>query len=281
MSNSLIVDLDNDDLPGDTAKLKQELTEAVTAPQDKPEAAPEPENSLPDKYRNKSVEDIIKMHQNAESELGRRGNELGQYKTLTDRLLELKRSDDLLKGGADPSEIEEDNLPEISSNDLLDDPTGAVNKVVTAALSKAEQKRIEQQAQQEAAKVQAAFEAKHPDAEALANDPKFVDWVKSSQSRLLLAQSAAAGNLQAGDVLLDEFKSSSTEEEAPKADNNLQKAKAAATVSAGTSQGADAPKGKTYRRIDLIRLKLEDPDAYGDPAFQQEIMRAYAEGRVK
>ena len=220
------------------------------------------------------------MHQNAESELGRRGNELGQYKTLTDRLLELKRSDDLLKGGADPSEIEEP-LPEISSNDLLDDPTGAVGKVVNAALSKAEQKRVEEQARQEVAQVQAAFEAKHPDAEALANDPKFVDWVKSSQSRLMLAQSAAAGNLQAGDVLLDEFKSSNVEEEAPKADQNLQKAKAAATVSAGTSQGADAPKGKTYRRIDLIRLKLEDPDAYGDPAFQQEIMRAYAEGRVK
>jgi hypothetical protein len=36
---------------------------------------------------------------------------------------------------------------------------------------------------------------------------------------------------------------------------------------------------KIYRRADLIRLKMTDPDRY--ESLQPEIMRAYTEGRVK
>jgi len=36
---------------------------------------------------------------------------------------------------------------------------------------------------------------------------------------------------------------------------------------------------KIYRRADLIRLKTNDPSRY--EALQDEILRAYAEGRVK
>jgi hypothetical protein len=36
---------------------------------------------------------------------------------------------------------------------------------------------------------------------------------------------------------------------------------------------------KVYRRSDLIRLQLEDPNRYMD--MQPEIMAAYAEGRVR
>jgi len=44
--------------------------------------------------------------------------------------------------------------------------------------------------------------------------------------------------------------------------------------------GSPAPSSKkTYRRTDLINLRLRDPDRYY--AMQDEIMSAYAEGRVK
>jgi hypothetical protein len=36
---------------------------------------------------------------------------------------------------------------------------------------------------------------------------------------------------------------------------------------------------KVYRRADLIRLRLENPDRYD--ALSDEIMKAYSEGRVK
>jgi hypothetical protein len=50
-----------------------------------------------------------------------------------------------------------------------------------------------------------------------------------------------------------------------------------ATVDVGSNTGATS--AKVYRRADLIRLQLEDPDRYYQ--LQDEIMAAYAQGRVK
>jgi hypothetical protein len=285
--NSTLVDLDNE--PGNVDQLKKDLNEAIQqeqpAPKDKETQAPDPEPSIPEKYQGKSIEDVIDMHRNAESALGRNANELGQYKQLTDRLLALdKRRDDLLKSGADEAEIEDEfKLPEISSTELLDNPTEAVLKVVDPLLTKAERKRERELANDRLAELETEFASKHPDAGEIANSEEFVQWVSQSPLRLRAAQAAYNKDFQAGIDLLDEYKRSQPSNESSEAENtpNLDAARQASTVSAGATQTGDTPTGKTYRRLDLIRLKLEDPEAYADPSFQQQIMRAYAEGRVK
>jgi len=50
----------------------------------------------------------------------------------------------------------------------------------------------------------------------------------------------------------------------------------AATVDVG---GAGETSRKVYRRADLIKLRMTDPDRYMQ--LSDEIMQAYAEGRVK
>ena len=50
----------------------------------------------------------------------------------------------------------------------------------------------------------------------------------------------------------------------------------AATVDVG---GTGESSRKVYRRADLIKLKMTDPQRYED--MQPEIMAAYSEGRVK
>jgi hypothetical protein len=50
----------------------------------------------------------------------------------------------------------------------------------------------------------------------------------------------------------------------------------AASVDVG---GSGEVSRKIYRRADLIKLKMTDPDRY--MALQDEIMSAYADGRVK
>ena len=50
----------------------------------------------------------------------------------------------------------------------------------------------------------------------------------------------------------------------------------AATVDVG---GSGESGKRVYRRADLIRLKMTDPNRYD--ALSDEIMQAYAEGRVK
>jgi hypothetical protein len=66
--------------------------------------------------------------------------------------------------------------------------------------------------------------------------------------------------------------------------NNVQDAgkqqKAQALRAAGVDTGGSGEvTKKVYRRADLIRLKMTDPDRYEQ--LQPEIMSAYADGRVK
>lgn len=288
MSNSLLVDLDNDEKPGNSAAVKKQLAEAVTASneeEDKPAEAPDPDD-LPEKYRGKSRKELAEMHMNAESQIGRVGNEIGQYKDLTDRLLQLKRSEDLQKGGADPDDIDDEPEITLTSTELLDDPTSAVSKLVEAKLARQNRLREKKDAESRLEEQQREFATKHPDAESIANNQEFITWIQNSPTRSVMAVNASKGDLLAGDALLTEWKDmqkavEDSKEAEPKEDSNLDKARQASTESRGVSQVSDAPKGKVYRRIDLIRLKLEDPEAYGDENFQREIMKAYAEGRVK
>lgn len=280
--NTLVDNLNNE--PGDLNQLKKDLNEAIQKPAEQPVEEPAPEAKKPSKYDGKSVDDVIDMHRNAESALGRTANELGQYKQLTDRLLDLKRTDDLRKGGADPADIEEEPLPELTSTDMLDNPTEAVAKVVDARLKRSELQRQREDAEAAMEAASAEFAEKHPDAGEIASTPEFVEWVKASPLRRRAAMAAYNKDFSAGSDLLDEYKASRKPQEEEKPVDNeaaLKEAKKASTVSQGSSQTGDIPQGKVYRRLDLIRLKLEDPEAYSDPAFQQEIMAAYAEGRVK
>lgn len=290
MSYQNIVDDNETSTPGDVDKLKSDLQAAITeadveADQDASEKAEAEANELPEKYRGKSAAEIAEMHRNAESELGRRSSELGQYKRLTDELLALKRHDDLAKGGASADETDdEEPLPTISSSDLLDDPTSSIEKLLSArekSLSKKEQRRRAQELQLEA---QRKFMEEHPDAETIVQSKEFVEWVNGSPARSVLGYQAANGDLASGAALLAEWKlghGTPEELEAQEERERLEKARKAVTESASVSSTPDSgATGKKYRRLDLIRLKLEDPEAYADENFQREILKAYAEKRV-
>jgi len=274
-----LVDVNN--VPGDLTALKEDLRNATEEVQ--PEKTPAPKPDVPEKYQGKSVDDVIDMHRNAESALGRSANELGQYKQLTDRLLDLKRPSDLQKGGADLADIEDEPLPDISSTDLIDNPTEAISRVVEARLTKDARKRQVADDELALTAAQADFATRHPDAGEIAQKDDFRKWVNESPTRLRAAKEAYNKDFQAGTDLLDEWKAThaDTPPQEDVAEVALKEAKKASTVTTGASQTGDTPTGKTYRRLDLIRLKLEDPEAYGDESFQQEIIRAYHEGRVK
>jgi hypothetical protein len=74
------------------------------------------------------------------------------------------------------------------------------------------------------------------------------------------------------------------EQKSQKADVTLQKAEVEARTktlkAAGVQQGGSGEMSKpVYRRVDLIRLRMQDPERYN--AMQDDIMAAYNEGRVK
>ena len=257
------------------------------APEPAPE--PEPDNSeeivdtsqdvepeVPDKYRGKSLEEIIRMHQEAEKLIGRQAQEVGEVRKLADELI--KRQLDT-KQSPEPNVAKEDE-----EVDWFENPEKAVQKAVDKhpTVVEAKQTLAQIQQQQFVQKLQASF----PDFENTVSDPEFAQWIQSSPVRLKLYAAADNFDFDSAAELLNTWKlvkpapvkqEQAAAKEVPaqvKADREKQmKAVAVDTGSPGNVST------KIYRRADLIKLQLEDPDRYME--LQPEIMAAYSEGRVR
>jgi len=224
-------------------------------------------NDIPDKYRGKELSDIIKMHQEAEKLIGKQAQEVGEVRKLADELIKQN-----LAGKPQPIKEEE---PEV---DFFENPQAAVRKTVdnhpdVLAARQAGQEFKKMQIQQKLA-------AEHPDFTQIVQDQDFANWVKSSPIRIgLYAKADGEFDYDSANELLSTYK-------------QLKGVKAKQTTDAGETQrksnlkaatvdvGGSGESGKrVYRRADLIRLKMTDPNRYD--ALSDEIMQAYAEGRVK
>ena len=232
-----------------------------------PEAVPDAKPDLPDRYRNKSLEDIIKMHQEAEKVIGRQAQEVGEVRKLADELIKQN-----LGAKSQPVEKEE---PEV---DFFEDPKKAIHKTiethpdVLAAREASAQFRL-LQAKQKLAQ-------SHPDYEQVVQNEDFTNWVKSSPIRIgLYAKADAEADFDAANELLSTYKElrgvRTKQVEQQASASRQQTMKAAQVDSGGTGESSK----RVYRRADLIRLKMTDPARYD--ALSDEIMAAYAEGRVK
>jgi len=228
---------------------------------------------IPEKYKGKSVEEIVKMHQEAEKLIGRQANEVHEVRSLADQLLKQQ-----LDSRAKEAKPIEESLEE----DFFADPARAVNRQVEKhpAVLEARQAALEMKRMKTAQQLS----SKHPDFATIAQDAGFQDWVKSSAIRLnLFARADAEYDFESADELLSTYKEL---KQIKQQNQNVQSANVeskaqeqamkAATVDVG---GAGETSRKVYRRADLIKLRMTDPDRYMQ--LSDEIMQAYAEGRVK
>lgn len=226
------------------------------------------EQVVPDKYKGKSVEDIIRMHQEAEKMIGRQAQEVHEVRSLADQLL--KRQ---LDADKKPEVVE--NTPEV---DFFENPQTAVQRAIenNPAVLEAKAAALELKKMKTAQQLA----SKHPDFGTIANDAGFQEWVKSSKVRLsLYAKADAEFDFEAADELLSTYKElKQVRSSAAKTAGNTQKAQAMKAAAVDTGGSGETTK-KIYRRADLIRLKMTDPDRYEQ--LQPEIMAAYSEGRVK
>jgi hypothetical protein len=233
----------------------------------------EPVEELPEKYKGKSAIEIAKMHQEAEKLIGRQANEVHEVRSLADQLL--KQQLDSNKRIAAPIE-------ESLEDDFFADPASAVNRQVEKhpAVIEARQAALEMKKMKTAQQLS----SKHPDFATVASDAGFQDWVKSSAIRInLFAKADAEYDFESADELLSTYKElrqikqQNQNTQTAAVENKAQaQAMKAATVDVG---GSGETSRKVYRRADLIKLRMTDPDRY--MALQDEIMSAYAQGRVK
>lgn len=222
---------------------------------------------LPEKYRDKSLDEIVRMHQEAEKLIGKQAQEVGEVRKLADELIR----QNLGSKQQQTKEVE----PDV---DFFENPQKAIQRTVDnhPDVQAARQATLEMRRSQ----IQQRLAQEHPDFGDIAKDQEFANWVKSSPVRIdLFKRADAEFDFDSANELLSTYKQlrGIKQKQASEAGEAARKQNLKAVgVDAG---GSGESSKKVYRRADLIRLKMQDPNRYD--ALSDEIMAAYQEGRVR
>ena len=241
------------------------------------EAEPEPvveeeqDDDLPEKYRGKSASEIETMHRELEQRLGQQSQEVGDLR---------KAFDEMVKQSIAAQQSQSEPEQEADEIDFFTDPQAAVKRAIEnhPMLKQSQAVAAEMAKSQALAQLQAA----HPDMKDVLTDPGFKEWIGKSQVRQELFERAdKAYDFAAADELMTLYKErrgiveQTAKVEKVAQQNEIRKA----STGSARSNPDSAKTRKIYRRRDIIELMNRDPKRY--EALQPEIMRAYAEGRVK
>jgi len=228
------------------------------------------EPSLPEKYQGKSLEEVVQMHQEAEKLLGRQSSEVGELRKVVD---------DYISTQTQPIAPQQQHVEPEDDIDYFTDPQAAVNRAIENHPKIREAQQYTEQYKKQSSL--ATLQAKHPDMQTILSDPKFAEWIKASKIRTQLFVAADQQyDADSADELFTLWKERKTvAQQTAQVEKQARKQtlKAANTGNArGTGEGS---RKKTYRRSDIIKLMKTDPERY--QALSDEILQAYAEGRVK
>ena len=227
------------------------------------------EPDIPDKYQGKSAQELVQMHQEAEKLLGRQSSEVGELRKVVDNYIQTQLT-------TEPQQQQQEKVEEI---DFFTDPDKAVAQAIQNHPKIKEAETVSQQYRMQTAL--SALKTNHPDMESILQDTKFAEWIQASKVRTKLFVAADKQyDYESADELFNLWKERQQMiGQAATAEKQSRK-QAVRTASTGNASGSSesSPK-KIYRRADIIKLMKEDPHRYA--ALQDEIMRAYAEKRVK
>lgn len=247
-----------------------ELTDEEVKADPEEESTPEPseDDDLPEKYRGKSKAELARMHEEAQSALGRQSNEVGELRKVFDEYIQ------------STVKSTQEEAPTEDPVDFLLDPEAAIEQKINnhPKLKQAEQVVSAMAKQQARDKIVSDF----PDIAKVLVDPKFVEWKDASPIRKQLYDNADK-NFDYASVaeLMEGWGSRNRVVEETKKMEDVAKDNALKQAATGNARGNPDVKTrkKIYRRADIIKLMKEDPKRY--EALQPEIMQAYKEDRVK
>ena len=237
-----------------------------------PEAAEQPEaeveeEDVPSKYKDKSISEIVRMHQEAEKLVGRQSSEVGELRKLVD---------DFVKTSVSSNSPQAQPEEEV---DFFEDPNKAVNSAISNNSEIQELKALKQSMKEQ--NIQNRIEKAHPDYSEIASDPAFGEWVGGSVVRLELYERANAKfDYDAANELLSTWKERKGAVEQAKVVQEADRKQQRKAASTGSAKGSDSsPSKKIYRRADILNLMQNNPSRYLE--MSDEITLAYAEKRVR
>jgi hypothetical protein len=237
------------------------------------------DDSLPEKYRGKTAQEIADMHQNAERRLGEQANEIGQLRGIVTDLSSLTQT------LPDSQPVEEEQV-ELTGDEILADPVGSVRKIVSADRAKESAKREKEAKEAELAAEIAAFHSQYPDAMQVAETEEFQAFVNRTENRKrdmnIASTDQTVNALRAAARLIDDFNdfnavTAPAAPEAPVTPTPQAMARAASTEGSGPS-GSVSAKELVYES-DVTKVAMNEPERYRSPSYQAELKAAIKEGR--
>jgi len=267
MSRATLIDeRQEEEQESTTQELEQDTVEIPE------EEQPQQEPELPEKYRGKSVEDLVQMHQELEKFSGKQSTEVGELRKLVDDHIQTQ----LIAQQAPQQQQQFDDEDDV---DFFVDPKTAVSRAIDN-----HPKILEAQAYTEQAKKQATLaqlQQNHPDMEAVLQDPKFAEWIKGSKVRTqLFVQADQMYDYDAANELFSLWKEKNQVVQQTAQAERVARKSAVKSANTGNARGtAEGSRRKVYRRADIIKLMRTDPERY--QSMSDELLKAYAEGRVK
>lgn len=248
-----------------TEELEQDTLET---PEEEQPLEEEAESDIPEKYRGKSVEELVQMHQELEKFSGKQSTEVGELRSVVDSYIQTQLSEQ----APQPQQEDEDV-------DFFVDPKDAVNRAIEnhPKIRQAEEYAAAQKKQATLAQLKSDY----PDMEQVLQDPKFAEWIKGSKIRTQLFVQADQGyDYDAANELFALWKERSSVAKQTASVEKQARKNTLKSASTGTARGtSEGTRRKVYRRADIIKLMKTDPERY--QSMSDEILQAYAEGRVK
>lgn len=225
------------------------------------------DEEVPDKYRGKSLKDIVAMHQEAEKLIGRQGSEVGDLRKLVDDYIKTQTTKD--------SKVDE---VATTDEDFFIEPTSAVNKAIDnhPAIKEAQHMSLSMKRAETVSKLKQEF----PDAMEVVQSPDFAKWIEGSKVRTeLFVRAETQYDYDSAKELLDNWKERQTLSKKVTDTSKIDRDQQLKAADIGNNNGAsETVAKKKYRRQDIMKLMTTDPDRYD--AMSNEIMEAYREKRV-
>jgi hypothetical protein len=235
---------------------------------------------IPDKYKGKTPEELIQMHQNAERLISRHGNDLAQLRQSAAILAQAQATKNVEQARKQtPTTVEA----------LLDNPDKAIEDVVANSPAL---RQIQESASRvndlESKLAYGDFVRSYPKyTEDIAND-QFLDWIKKNPVRVNLAHAADQKDFNSARALWDMWSEHQDLLGSTSADRAGTVRKAATVKSTPVNAGGEGRGKPVYSRakLDELRMKAHDGDPgamakLADPEFNQRLVEAYAEKRVR
>ena len=246
----------------------EELTSIEEVNEETPQESNLEDDDSPDKYRGKSVKDIVRMHQEAERAIGKQGSEVGELRRIVDDFVQTQ------------TVTQKQQAPEVDDElDFFTDPDQAIARAIDRHPKVRQAEELNGQLKR--AEALANLKSSHPDYNEVIQDGNFGDWIGKSKVRQELFSRADRNfDFDAANELLSNWKERKQVVNKSQAVEKIERKQAIRSAATGSTQGSgETSSKKTYRRTDIIELMRTNPDRY--QALQPEIMAAYAEGRVK